>query len=166
MKCGVDCYMTKGTAEAVGVNSHRTHIIEAGKQFRVGTWTILPFETIHNAPEAVGFILASEGEKLLFCTDTQYIHPTFQGLNYIMIEIDFDMDILQENVRQGSDMAIAKNVIRYHMSLETAKDFFKANDMSKVREIHLLHLSNNNSNAGRFKMEIQCLTGRPVYIGG
>jgi len=40
----------------------------------------------------------------------------------------------------------------------------EANDLSKVREIWLLHLSDNNSNAERFKQEIQELTGRMVFI--
>ncbi|KKN43608.1 hypothetical protein LCGC14_0701510 [marine sediment metagenome] len=166
MKCGVDCYMTQGTAKALKVSGHRVHVIEADKQFQVGNWLIKPFETFHNAAEPVGFLLATGMEKLAFVTDTLCIRPVFTGLTHLMVEIDFDMDILRANVRQGSDMAIAKNVIRNHLSLDTAKAFFRANDMSAVQEIHLLHLSTGNADAALFKKEIQEITGRPVYIGG
>lgn len=44
------------------------------------------------------------------------------------------------------------------------KDFLKANDLRHVQEIWLLHLSDGNSDADRFKREIQELTGKPVYI--
>jgi hypothetical protein len=42
----------------------------------------------------------------------------------------------------------------------------QANDLSKVQEIWLLHLSDGNSDADRFKREIQELTGKPVYVAG
>ncbi len=166
MKCGVDCFMTAGTAKALGIDGHRLHLVYINQVFRIGKWRVMPFPTIHNAAEPVGFLLVSGREKLAFITDTQYIRYRFQGLTHLMVEIDFDLDILEGNVRQGSDMAIAKNVIRNHLSLDTAKAFFRANDMSAVQEIHLLHLSRSNSNAENFRDEIQRITGRPVYIRG
>jgi hypothetical protein len=50
------------------------------------------------------------------------------------------------------------------MSLETCKGFLRANDLSRVQEIWLLHLSDANSDAARFKREIQELTGKVVYV--
>ena len=52
------------------------------------------------------------------------------------------------------------------MELKTVKDFLSANDLSKVIEIHLIHLSSANSDAERFRKEIQAITGKPVYIAG
>jgi len=74
MKAGIDCYMSQGTAEALEVSGHRLHIIKAKQQFRIGTWTILPFETQHDAAEPLGFLLANrDGDKMLYATDTYYI---------------------------------------------------------------------------------------------
>ena len=162
---GIDCYMTKDTAADLELSGHRVHIIEPMVQFRIGSWRILPFNLIHDI-DNVGFLASSGVEKLLFCIDTQYISARFDGLTHIMIECNYSVEILKENVRNGLDKEVAKNVIRNHMSLETAKGFFKANDMSKVQEIHLLHLSDGNSDAKMFQSEIQKITGRPVYIGG
>ena len=165
LKAGVDCYLTQGTADELSLSGHRLHIIKAGEQFQVGTWTILPFETVHNTSEPVGFLLASGKDRLMFATDTQYIGPRFQGLTHIMIEIDFDRDTLESQIREGGDsMAHAKQVLQNHLSLQTALGFFAANDMSQVREIHLLHLSAGNSDADRFRREVQKATGKPTYI--
>jgi len=166
MKAGIDCYMSQGTAETLGVSGHRLHIIKARQQFRLGAWTILPFETQHDAAEPLGFLMAnSAGEKLLYATDTYYIRYRFQGLTHIMIECNYSMDILNKNVEAGLvESALKSRILKSHFSLENVKEFLKANDLSKVQEIWLLHMSDNNSNAERFKREVMELTGKPTYI--
>ena len=166
MKAGIDCYMSHGTAEALKVSGHRLHIIEARQQFRLGTWTILPFETQHDAQEPVGFLLANqEGEKLLYATDTYYIRYKFHGLTQIMVECNYAADILKRNVEAGAvPKELKGRILKSHFSLENVKEFLKANDLSKVQEIWLLHMSDNNSDSERFKREVMELTGKPVYI--
>jgi len=166
LKAGVDCYMSRGTVEALKVTGHRVKIIEALKQFNIGTWAVLPFDTVHDAAEPLGFLLANRnGEKLLFATDTAYIRYKFQGLTHIMIEANYQADILHENVNDGLVLPeVRKRIRQSHFDLNHLKEFFKANDLSQVREIWLLHLSGDNSDAERFKRETQELTGKPVYI--
>jgi len=165
-RAGVDCYMSQGTADVLGLSGHRVKIIKALQQFSIGTWAILPFETVHDATEPLGFLLASRnGEKLLFATDTAYIRYKFQGLTYIMIEANYQADILHENVNDGLVVPeVRKRIRQSHFNLNHLKEFFNANDLSRVREIWLLHLSRDNSDELRFKREIQELTGKPVYI--
>ena len=50
------------------------------------------------------------------------------------------------------------------MSIETLLDLLRSNDMSKVRQIYLLHLSDNNSDAEAFKRQVRQETGAEVYI--
>jgi len=84
-----------------------------------------------------------------------------------MIECNYSKKILDENIAAGRVPAAQKNrIIKSHMSLKTVKDMLRANDLSQVKEIHLLHLSDRNSSAKLFKKEIQELTGKPVYIAG
>jgi len=165
LKAGINCYMSLGTAKALGVQGHRIRLIRTRKQFQIDTWTVLPFETVHDAAEPLGFLLASEtGEKLLFATDTAYIRYRFRGLTHIMVECNYDTGILHRNVRSGIVQREVKRLIRSHFSLENVKGFLKANDLSRVRQIWLLHLSDDNSNAKQFKREIQELTGKEVYV--
>ena len=50
------------------------------------------------------------------------------------------------------------------MDLATFKDILKANDISKVNNIVLIHLSDDNSDAARFEKEIRDLTGKNVHV--
>ncbi|HHY42544.1 MAG TPA: MBL fold metallo-hydrolase [Thermoanaerobacterales bacterium] len=169
MKFGIDIYLSQGTADEIsglGPWRHRINIIKAKQQFKIGTWTILPFETQHDAAEPLGFLFANQaGEKLLYATDTYYIRYKFSGLTHIMVECNYSIDILNENIRAGKVYQAQKNrILKSHFSLENVKDFLRANDLSQVREIWLLHLSDGNSDAKRFKQEIQELTGKMVFV--
>lgn len=166
LKSGIDCYMSSGTADSIGIKHHRIKRVNAREQFQIGTWLILPFEVEHDVSEPFGFLLANqEGEKLLFATDTYYIRYRFKGLTHIMVECNYSIDILDANIASGIVPPIMKSrLLRSHFSLEHLKSFLKANDLSSVHEIWLLHLSDKNSDQELFKKEIQELTGRVVYI--
>jgi len=168
MKAGIDLYASPGTIKALSMTGHRVKPVNALEKFMVGNWAILPFRAEHDAAGSLGFLLSSKsGEKLLYATDTFYLRYRFNGLTHIMVECNYSMDILRENVRSKTVDAEMKNrIVRSHFSLGNVKDFLRANDLSKVREIHLLHLSDNNSDEVVFKREIQALTGKPVYIAG
>lgn len=161
LSAGVDCYMTAGTAAALEIDHHRVKIIQARCPFSVGAWSVLPFETEHDAADPVGFLMKSGNEKLLFLTDSYFCRYTFPGLTHIMIECNYALDILMENDLPAPHK---KRVIQSHFSLANVKAFLKANDLNRVRDIHLLHLSRDNADPVRFKAEIEQLTGKPVYV--
>ena len=167
IKAGIDCYMTEPTKTALDIQSHRIKVITPRQQFSIDTWRILPFETQHDCPGSVGFLLASGNEKLLFITDSYYCKYKFNGLTRIMIECNHSYEILDKNIASGAlPLSMKKRLIRSHFSLENVKEFLKSNDLSKVQEIHLIHLSSGNSDAELFKREIQALTGKLIYIAG
>lgn len=163
---GLDVYMSQGTREALSLEHHRIKTVKSKEQFRVGTWTILPFDVQHDVNEPLGFLLQSDnGGKLLFATDTYYVKYRFKGLTHIMIECNYDQQTLNENVESGRiHPAMKKRVMRSHFSLENLLEFFKANDLSKVEEIHLLHLSDGNSNMERIFKAVARATGKMIYI--
>jgi len=166
MKAGIDLYALRETIEAADLSGHRVHEIKALKQFRIGTWTIKPFNLIHSVP-CVGLLLVSDnGDRLIFITDSQYAPYRFKRSAHILaVECNYDLSILKHNLKTGAlALEVAKGVIQNHMSLETCKEFFRVNDMSKVQAIHLLHLSEMNADPAMFKREIQRITGRPVYV--
>jgi len=55
-------------------------------------------------------------------------------------------------------------LLRSHFGLDHVKDFLRANDVSKVQEIWLLHLSDGNSDEVRFRREVQEVTGALVRV--
>ena len=166
LKAGINCYMSSGTAGAINVSHHRIKLVEAGKPFKIGTFQIMAFDVQHDVAQPYGFLIMNkEGEKLLFATDTYYIKYKFPGLTHILVECNYSEKILKENIENGSvPKVMEKRLLQSHFSLENVKDFLKANDLSKVQEIWLLHLSSSNSDEKWFKEEIMRLTGKVVYI--
>lgn len=165
LKAGIDVYTSKATAEACGATGHRIKHIESEKQFNVGKFTIMPFETQHDCEGSLGFLIQhTELGKLLFITDSYYCQYNFKGLNHIMIECNYSKEILEENIEKGLNQVLANRLLKSHFSLDHVKEFLKANDLSQVKDIALIHLSDGNSNAKQFKSEIERLTGKPVYV--
>jgi phosphoribosyl 1,2-cyclic phosphodiesterase len=162
MKAGIDCYVCRGTAEELGFSGHRLKIV--GDQFEIGSWTVKTFPIVHDVP-GVGFYMANQdGDRLLYVSDTGYVKERFAGLSHIMIECNYSLDILNENVASGRIPIEMKNrLIKTHFSLQHLKDFFKANDLKNIREIHLIHISENNGDPARFKKEVESITGKLVY---
>ena len=169
LRAGVEVYTSPGTIKVLGLEHHRLRPVRAKETFKVGTWTVRAFETQHDAQEPLGFLLKSNvtGERLLYATDTYYIRYRFPRLHYIMVECNYAADILEANVKRGSvPEVLKKRLLTSHFSLDNVKEFLKANDLSQVREIWLLHLSDGNSDAERFKREVMKITGKPTYIAG
>ena len=168
MKGGVDCYMSRGTADALKVSGHRVKTLQSKTLVEIGGFKVLPFDTRHDAAEPLGFLIAdSVGEKLLYLSDTAYSPYRFDGLSIIMCECNYSLEILDANVSAGVIPATLRNrIIRNHFGIENVFAFLKANDLRHCREIILLHLSSDNSDAAAFKREIAELTGLPVYIAG
>lgn len=167
IRAGCDCYMSYGTAKATLwlKKSHSIKIISAHTQFKLGTWTIMPFDTIHDCAEPLGFLLVSGKNKILLATDTAYIKYKFKGLTHVLIECNYQEDILQENIDNGIvEYGMKKRLLETHMGLNQTLGFLKANDLSKVQEIHLIHLSDRNSDAEMMRDAIIKETGKPIFI--
>lgn len=166
MRRGVDVYMTAGTADALDLGEeHRKHILEPGEGTHVGSIYVYAFETEHDAQEPCGFLLDDREDRLLYATDTYYLRYKFPGLTKLLIEANHSYKIIRENVKAGIlNSKLADRLMKSHFSLENLLDFFEANDLSKVKEIWLIHLSERNADAGAFQQAIESATGLPVYI--
>jgi phosphoribosyl 1,2-cyclic phosphodiesterase len=166
---GIDLYATAGTFSNIKDidRPYRKHVIRVNEQFHLKSWVVLPVETKHDAAEPCGYLLYSMAakEKLLFVTDTYYIPSRFHDLNVIMVECNYSLPILEQNIRNGLvPESMKPRLLRSHFGLEHVLDFFKVNDMRTVRQIYLLHLSSNNANSKQFQRVIERATGKPVTV--
>ena len=140
--------------------------LEPFKKKLLGSFIVLPFPVEHDV-ECYGYELESvvTGEKILYVTDTAYVRYTFQGLTHMLIEANYGQEIIMDNARQGKvPLFLAERVVKSHMSIETLLGLLRANDMSRMRQIYLLHLSDSNSDAEDFKRQVQRETGAEVYV--
>lgn len=168
MRRGVDAYMTAGTAAALGIEAqHRLHILNPMEQTTVGRITVSAFPTQHDAREPCGFLLDDGDDRVLYATDTYYIKYQFPGVTKMLIEANHSYKILEENVGAHIlNKSLAERLIKSHFSIENVLAFLRANDLSKVKEIWLIHLSDGNADAGKFARMVEAATGKPVCIGG
>ena len=165
-KAGMDIYASRETFKALKLSGHRYNEIADNQQFSIGTWTILPFKTIHDTEGSLGYYMQNkEGEAFLFIPDTAYVTNRFANVTMIAVECNHIGELLSQNIQGGHIPAVVgKRVRRNHMSLQTVRNMILANDLSKCRAIYLLHLSDANSDEQHMKREIQEISGVPVYV--
>ncbi len=167
LKNGINVYTSKGTMEALGMEeSYRLKAIKAHETLKVGGFTILPFDTQHDAQEPLGLLIQHKDMgKLLFITDSYYCKYKFREVNHILVECNYKKEILDENIDNGKvPEFIRDRIIKSHFELENVKDFLRSSDLINTKNIVLIHLSSQNSDKKLFKKEIEKSTGRPVYI--
>lgn len=164
LKAGIQIYSSPGTQEAVGMlSNHNSKAFLNGKSFMIGNFKILGFDVKHDAAEPSGFLIHHpECGNVLFLTDTYYCAYTFKNLNNIIIEANYSDEIIAGKM---TEMEFLKNrIIQSHMSLATCIKAIKANDISAVHNIVLIHLSDSNSNEKQFKKEVMNSTGCIVSV--
>lgn len=167
MRAGVDVYASAGTLKAQALIGHRAHPVRSRERFDVGTFKVVPFDVQHDAAEPLGFTCESRitGEKLLYATDTYYIKYRFTDLTHIMIECNYSEEGVRHSVEAGYiPQELVPRLIKSHMSLEHLLEMLRANDLSKVQRIYLLHLSSNNSDEEAFRTAVARETGAEVYV--
>ena len=145
---GIECYSSIGTANALG----EKRIKELIGVHQIGEFKVLAFATNHDSAEPVGFVIKhDECGSILFATDTYLLPYAFEGINHYMIECNYSLPILNENYMSGRiDRKRKDRTILSHMELNTCIETLKGNDLSKVENILLIHLSNDNSNEKEF----------------
>lgn len=166
MSAGITVYASAGTHKAMGTSSNHRAAVTDGSLKIAGGFQFKSFDVKHDAAEPVGYLIKhAETGNVLFLTDTYFCEYSFSGLNNIIIEANYCQDILDENVKAGVLHEKLRNrIIISHMSIDTCIDLLKANDLSQVNNIVLIHLSDKNSNAVQFKQRVQEATGKCVHV--
>lgn len=159
LNAGVQCYALNHTFAAKGIMDHRkAKVIKPYSPYYVNTMLIIPLEMNHDVP-CVGFFVSSRetGERLLFATDTYMIKDAPVELTHIMIEANYDVDLVEDD-------ALKNRLFKSHMSIDSTVHYLKSIDLSSVKKIYLLHLSNRHSNEADFKKRVQAATGKIVEV--
>lgn len=166
-RMGIDIYASAGTFAALNMKGHRYKAVMSSEVFSIGSFVIIGFNVKHDAAEPMGYLIYSQPsmEKLVYFVDTAYVKHTFFDVDYFIVECNHGEQELRDSVIRGAIAPeLAARIARNHFSLERLLKFLKKTDLSRTKEIHLVHLSDNNSDERRFKQEVQRLTGVKVYI--
>lgn len=167
LEAAIPILTSKGTAENIAYKRPiRPRIVECFKTYELGGFKVMAFDTQHDSAEPIGFLIQHSAiGTLLFATDTYYLKYKFEDLTQVMIECNYENGILERNVEEGIIKPFVKDRIKQsHMSLATTISTLKANDISRVNNVVLLHLSSNNSDSDMFKLNVEEAIGKVVTI--
>lgn len=167
LTAGIYVHSSQGTHEALGTDKHHRAVYAyEDVMFKIGNFKIKPFAVQHDVKDPFGYLINHpETGTVLFLTDSYYCEYVFPGLNNIIIEANYCQGILDQRVQDGMNPKFLRDrVIQSHMSLSTCKQTLAAYDLSAVNNIVLIHLSDGNSDAKRFKREVEEQTGKMVYV--
>lgn len=172
LKNSVYVYATKGTFDALNVRSHRAILFLKDKEDTYcykffNRFCVLPFQAIHDAQEPVSFYIQDihTKESLLFITDTAYIKYKIPSVDVLMVECNYVKSVIDKKVQDGKLHHVLRNrIVKNHLSLETLKEALKQADLSNLKEMYVLHLSDSNSDEKYILEELQKLTGKSIKI--
>ncbi len=164
-RMGINVYTNQHVADTYNLNCHRTNIIKSKKAYKIGGFTIKPFDLVHDVPNHGFLIRHPETGLFPFITDTHYVQYTFLGMENIIIETNYDEEIIEEMVFSGKTSTLVYNRVLYsHISLQTVLRFLSANDLSRVNNIILTHLSTYHSDGPMFAQKVEEHTGKKTFI--
>lgn len=166
-KGGINVYSSLETLDSTGMAgkySHRAKPIVSGKRYKIGEFTILPFELLHDVKNFGYLIDHPESGLIGFLTDTHYSPFIFPGLNNLLLECNYSDNVIEERVISGRlNSQLAERIKGSHMAESTMIEFLKANDTSQVNNIVIIHLSNANADANQIRENVLRTVGvRPT----
>ena len=163
-EAGIKVFCTKGSSPFEAYFYIR-EILLYRKPINIGSFAVLPLKAIHDAGKPASFVIYHhEMGALLFITDTGKFNFKVPEVNHLLIEANFDKNLVIESLLNGSRYNNLERLSASHMSIDECEKVVSRNLSKETKNIVLLHLSDGNSNADDFKSRIRKLTGKPVYV--
>ncbi len=165
---GCAVHATRGTRMAAGLDCLGSEVctLRTGEELRIGSLTVLPFRTSHDAAEPVGYrVQNAAGERFGLATDTGVVTPeaaeALADVDLLGIESNHDLGMLDN----GPYPSYLKRRIRSaqgHLSNPDAADAVESLASSRLRRIIALHRSDTNNTPSLAK---RALVARLTAIG-
>jgi phosphoribosyl 1,2-cyclic phosphodiesterase len=139
----------------------RYAVLKNGRTKEISYFKISSFDASHDI-DTLGFIIESGSEKVFFLTDSYKLIWNLRSWQFtcVMIEANY----CEELIKSKSESFINRRRLKSHMSIQTAILTLGNMDLSKCKNIILLHLSDGLSNEKEFKEKTEKRFGIPVTI--
>lgn len=152
--------------KALQTATHGFIELQTNHGYKMGEYKLISLPVTHDVPCVAYVINHKEMGTLLFCTDTVAFNYVIPGVNQMMIEANYEDNIVLENIDKGSmPIAMRYRLLNSHMEIEQTKRVVSNHVTPELQNIVLIHLSDGNSNEQRFKDEITNIApGCGVYV--
>ena len=142
------------------------HVFEpykGGNQtFKKDGWYLKAFPVEHDGIENRGvFIMSPSGQKIVYCSDFEYIGHRFTklGVNHFLIECNHD-DVVDKEANIGK----YEHVLKGHSSISTVCEFLRVNKSDQLKNVILCHLSDDNADAKDMVYRVKEVVGENVNV--
>lgn len=161
----IDVYATKGTLDAVNATGYRVNVISAERPISVAGYKITAFESYHDAEEPCIYLFEGDSARFCYVVDTAKAVWNFKGLTHIIVEANYDTEIIDKRIASGDINAKLGRRIKFaHLSIDKTVNWLKSLDLSSVRKIYLTHLSDDNSDITAFEEKVMRATGIETVV--
>lgn len=128
--------------ERVGIDVFKPYEMENVKSefIKMGNFLIRPLEMVHDTACYGYLIVHKDIGSMVYATDTAYVKYKFANVPHLLIECNYDNDLLDETQPKF------EHVVKGHMSLQTCVEFVKACNNGHLQNVILCHMSNGNIN--------------------
>lgn len=178
---GMRIWASKDTLSIINLKGNELALNEP-KKVENGVF-VLPFEVEHDIDGAVGFIIKTKNETILFANDNKRWKANLINFkpDFVFIECNYDQKIVYARLGEYKklaecelppveakenyvDMKGLERVVNTHSSLAGTIKSLKKLNLTNCKAIFLLHLSDRHANEFRMKNEVAKETGIRTYV--
>lgn len=148
---GCEVYATTGTRRAAGLDAMDACVVNiaGGEEVRIGTLSVVPFRTSHDAAEPVGFrVTTPSGMTFGLATDTGILTPeaaeALRDLDVLGLESNHDLKMLEAGPYPGF---LKRRILSAdgHLSNPDAANALEALVSDRLKRVVAVHRSDTNN---------------------
>ena len=137
------------------------HLLTQKYRYSIGKFKVQCIKVPHNALCYSFIITCPSGEKILFATDLSKFNYKVSGCDVIMMEANYDEDIIYESIARGE---VVRSQSENHLEIKDCLEAVERCVDTNTQLIVLLHLSDGYSDEKRFQKIVHEATGKRVGV--
>ena len=137
------------------------HRLTQSYSYPIGKFKVQCLKVPHNSLCYSFIIKCPSGEKILFATDLSKFNYKVSGCDVIMMEANYDEDIIYEVLARGE---VVRSQSENHLEIKDCMEAVERCADTNTQLIILLHLSDGYSDEKRFQKIVHEATGKRVGV--
>lgn len=143
----IDVYSCKDVCD----NFEGVQLLEVGKKTKIGHFVVQPIPLPHSVENYGYLIVCPDGHRIVFATDCSAFTPKISNVHTWLIEANYDEDIILDRLMADQQIRSRYNA---HLEIKQTIEALTTNHCPAMNNVVLLHLSDGNSHAEKFRRRV------------